>query len=131
MENKKMLMRVILHTAGKSDEEILKDAGEVTEKDLPWMREVDAAWDGAEVYVSEEGGTYVLAGWDQKNKAKDEKVKKAIWTMEKHPVFGTYDSWYDFCDDWDNKEYYPSGTVRFQPEEVEIIERGIERGGEE
>lgn len=117
------IMRAILHTGGKTDEELLKDGGMVSEKDLPLLKAVAAAWDGAEVYVQKSGTKYNLVGWKKNDCLVDAKVKEAIWQMEQDPVIGTYDSREEFEADWRDGQYEPAEVISFKEDEVEILKR--------
>lgn len=125
-------MRAILHTAGKSDADILRTGGMITEKDIPLIKAMYNAWDGAEVVVRKESLTmlktsdapykYNLVGWDEKDDQLDKKVREAIYLMEQDPVFGTYTNnreAFDYA--WDEKEYEPAAGITFYPEDVEIV----------
>ena len=46
---KEKIMKAILHTKGKTDEQILKDGGMVRVDDVEMIRAYMDAWDGAEV----------------------------------------------------------------------------------
>lgn len=120
-------MRAILHTGRKTDEELLKDGGMVSEKDLPWMRAVAAAWDGAEVYVRKEGANYNLVGWEEHDCLIDEKVKEAIWKMEQDPVVGTYGSREEFEADWRDGQYEPAAGISFSENDVELLKEESNR----
>ncbi len=126
---KEKIMKAILHTKGKTDEQILKDGGMVRVDDVEMIRAYMDAWDGAEVYVRPcfDGNGYVVVGWPAEA---DAKVKEAFYLMEQDPVFGTYiDDREEFDHVWSKGEYEPDGCVSFDEDDVEIIgEGGIGRG---
>lgn len=114
-------MRAILHTGGKTDEELLNRGGMVSVKDLPWLKATAAAWDGAEVYVKRRGTEYDLVGWEDHDCLIDAKVREAIWQMEQDPVIGTYGSREEFEADWRDGQYEPAAGISFRGDDVEIL----------
>lgn len=120
-------MRAILHTGGKTDEELLKDGGMVSENDLLLLKAVAAAWDGAEVYVRKEGANYNLVGWEEHDCLTDAKVKEAIWQMEQDPVVGTYGSREEFEADWRDGQYEPAAGISFKEDDVELLKEESNR----
>lgn len=121
------LIKAILHTAGKTDEEI-RDIGDfILPEEIPAFREIFEAWDGAEVYVAkaEHIGPeeYALIGWDEKDCEIDRKIKEATYLMEQDPLFGTYIGERErFETDWNEGEYEPGGSISFKEKDIEIIE---------
>lgn len=121
-------IKVLLHTAGKTDEEILKWGGAITAEDIPRMRAILEAWDGIEVIVdeppiNEQIQQYALIGWDEQDCEIDGRVKEVIYLMEQDPMFGTYvDERERFELDWSEKRYEPAGSIVFEPEVIEILE---------
>ena len=121
---KEKIMKAILHTKGKTDEQILKDGGMVRVDDVEMIRAYMDAWDGAEVYVRPcfDGNGYVVVGWPAEA---DAKVKEAFYLMEQDAVFGTYiDDREEFDHGWSKGEYEPDGCVSFDEDDVEIIGEG-------
>lgn len=121
-------IKVLLHTAGKTDEEILRWGGAITAEDIPRMRAILEAWDGIEVIVdeppiNEQIQQYALIGWDEQDCEIDGRVKEVIYLMEQDPMFGTYvDERERFELDWSEKRYEPAGSIVFEPEVIEILE---------
>lgn len=121
-------IKVLLHTAGKTDEEILKWGGVITPDDIPSARAILEAWDGIEVIVdeppiNEQIQQYALLGWDEQDCEIDSRVKEVIYLMEQDPMFGTYvDERERFELDWSEKRYEPAGSIVFEPEVIEILE---------
>lgn len=122
---KEKIMKAILHTKGKTDEQILKDGGMVSKDDIEVIRAYMDAWDGVEVLVRPcfDGDGYVMVGWDESDVEINAKVKEAVYLMEQDPVFGTYiDSREEFDHDWREAKYEPDGCISFDEQDVEIFE---------
>lgn len=121
-------IRVLLHTAKRTDEQIMKWGGLTDPKDIPKARKLLEAWDGIEVIVSEppideQIQQYALIGWDEKDCEIDGRVRDAIYLMEQDPMFGSYiDERERFELDWNEKRYEAPGSIIFEPEDVEILE---------
>lgn len=121
-------IKAMLHTAGKTDEEILKQSGLISPEEIPKARKIIEAWDGIEVIVdatliNEQIQQYALIGWDEQDCEIDGRIKEAIYLMEQDPMFGTYvDDRERFELDWAEKRYEPAGGIVFEPEDIEILE---------
>ncbi len=121
-------IRALLHTAKRTDEQIMKWGGLTDPKDIPKARKLLEAWDGIEVIVSEppideQIQQYALIGWDEKDCEIDGRVRDAIYLMEQDPMFGCYmDERERFELDWNEKRYEAPGSIIFEPEDVEILE---------
>ena len=100
---KNEIKKAILHTGGKTDEQILKGGGMVRVDDIEMIRAYMDAWDGVEVFVmpSCDGDGYAMVGWDESDVEINARVKEAIYLMEQDPVFGAYfDEREQFDHDW-------------------------------
>lgn len=121
-------IKAMLHTAGKTDEEILKQSGLISPEEIPKARKIIEAWDGIEVIVdatliNEQIRQYALIGWDEQDCEIDGRIKEVIYLMEQDPMFGTYvDDRERFELDWAEKRYEPAGSIVFEPEDIEILE---------
>ena len=122
-------IKAMLHTAGKTDEEILKQSGLISPEEIPKVRKIIEAWDGIEVIVdatliiNEQIRQYALIGWDEQDCEIDGRIKEVIYLMEQDPMFGTYvDDRERFELDWAEKRYEPAGGIVFEPEDIEILE---------
>lgn len=121
-------IKAMLHTAGKTDEEILKQSGLISPEEIPKARKIIEAWDGIEVIVdatliNEQIQQYALIGWDEQDCEIDGRIKEVIYLMEQDPMFGTYvDDRERFELDWAEKRYEPAGGIVFEPEDIEILE---------
>lgn len=121
MEKQKIVLyRGILHTDGFSVDE--KDAAEkkYSEEEIKIITDYMQAWDGIHVtlihLLPEE---YSVVGWPPEE---DEKVRNAIYLMERDPVFGMYvDDRERFDADWAAGTWEPSGSIVFSPVMVEIL----------
>ena len=121
-------IKAMLHTAGKTDEEILKQSGLISPEEIPKARKIIEAWDGIEVIVdatliNEQIQQYALIGWDEQDCEIDGQIKEVIYLMEQDPMFGTYVNDRErFELDWAEKRYEPAGSIVFEPEDIEILE---------
>lgn len=121
-------IKVLLHTAKRTDEQIMKWGSITDPKEIPKVRKLLEAWDGIEVIVSEplideQNQQYALIGWDEKDCEIDGRVRDAIYLMEQDPIFGCYiDERERFELDWSEKRYEPAGSIVFKPEDIEILE---------
>lgn len=121
-------IKAMLHTAGKTDEEILKQSGLISPEEIPKARKIIEAWDGIEVIVdatliNEQIQQYALIGWDEQDCEIDGRIKEVIYLMEQDPMFGTYVNDRErFELDWAEKRYEPAGSIVFEPEDIEILE---------
>lgn len=125
MMEKEKIMKAILHTGGKTDEQILKGGGMVRVDDIEMIRAYMDAWDGVEVFVrpSCDGDGYAMVGWDESDVEINARVKEAIYLMEQDPVFGAYfDEREQFDHDWREGKYEPAGSISFDDADVEIFE---------
>lgn len=120
------MIKAILHTAGKTDEQILKQGGIISPNEISTFRKILEAWDGVEVYVNRAAHSrkeYTLMGWDEKDHDINNQVKEALFLMEQDPIVGTYvDNREQFERDWNEREYTPSMSITFAEEDVEILE---------
>ena len=76
-------IKAMLHTAGKTDEEILKQSGLISPEEIPKARKIIEAWDGIEVIVdatliNEQIQQYALIGWDEQDCEIDGRIKEVI-----------------------------------------------------
>lgn len=117
------IFRAILHTKGKTKQDIEADGNKYSEEEIKIITEYMDAWDGVEVYVGIDfsGEGYLLAGWPEES---DCRVKEAIYLMEQDTVFGSYRGDREGFDKvWELGEYEPDGMMCFDKGDVEILEK--------
>ncbi|MEH6941494.1 hypothetical protein [Bacillus sp. JJ722] len=119
------LYRAKLNTGGKTVEELKAkwDDSEMTTDEIEtWIKAYNLI-DGLEVIVVEGIGddSYSLIGWNEEDA---EKIRDYTYLAEQDPVFGSYiDDHEEFIKDWDSDDYSPSGSLCFDEDDLEIIER--------
>ena len=126
MDYKPKIVKAILHTGGKTYEQIkaeLKGQG-FTCKQMKAMVREHNYWDGLTLYLSlwnwDNHESWHLWNWEDKD---DERVMLAIYEAEQYHPFPRYkDDFEQFKKDWKNKEYDPGASISFPLDSVEVLE---------
>lgn len=119
------LFKVILKTAGKTEEELLKqyEGPKPSDKFIKDMKKAYDSLDGLEILAMKSfvSDGYIAIGWEEED---DHLIRDFIYQAEQDEYFGTYvDEREEFLNDWKNCDYDPMGSLSFSAEEVEIIEQ--------
>ena len=126
------LYKARLKTANKTPEQIKSDfesgIGPLpTKKEIQdWIKAYDLI-NGIELGVMKSliGEGYIPVVWDEED---DWKIRDFIYQAEQDPHFGTYVCERDeFLRDWKSGEYSPAGTLTFNENDIEVIEK-MEKG---
>jgi len=115
------LFEAILHTGGKTVEQLRADFGDVTDEEILGYIKVLDAMDGQRAVVNlsfASPGEYDYCGLLNPAQAKE-----VAYLMEQDPYMGCYiDQREDFDTDWDSKQYCgPAGIWTLKKEYVEIV----------
>ncbi len=117
--------RAVLHTSGKTREDILRQSApsNLSDAEIADIIACYEAWDGIEVILTQSfsGSGWSLCCWTLEHKGR---AKEAIYLMEQDSLFGTYINMReDFDRDWDAGEYCSDAMMHFNDNEVEILEK--------
>ena len=118
----------VLRTSGKTDEQIKEsfnnEFGSITQEEMNDYKKMMDIVDGLEVFVTDSfygGDSYSLVSWVEKD---NDKWKEFVYLAEQDSMFGTYvDEREQFDKDWDTEEYEPNGSLVFNKDDVEILEK--------
>lgn len=118
--NKLILFEAVLHTGGKTAEQLKAEYGDATDEETQIYKKVFDAMDGQKALVAP---SYISSDEYHYMGLEDEAQHKEVaYLMEQDPMMGCYiDQREEFDRDYDSGNYVPDGIFCLKKEQVEII----------
>jgi len=126
-ERERMAMKIKIYrarlcTGGKTSDDIESMfVGDVPNKLIPEWIKVFNLINGMEVIVTNSliGEDFALVSW---NETDDMRIREFFYMAEQDDLFGTYDDYEEFIQDWEANNYEPNAILNLNASDVEILE---------
>lgn len=118
------IFKVVLKTAGKTEEELLNqyEGPKSSDQFIKEMKKAYDSLDGLEILAMKSfvSDGYIVIAWEEDD---DPLIRDFIYQAEQDEYYGTYvDEREEFLKDWKTGDYSPMGSLSFSEKEIEIIE---------